>query len=65
MVKIVYVDVVGDLFHYGHMRMFEQSLQYGDILYDHCIVIPYLFYTDKKKIDDSYSIFSSNGQHLV
>lgn len=30
--KIVYVDVVGDIFHYGHCRYFEQARQFGDYL---------------------------------
>lgn len=30
--NIVYVDVVGDLFHYGHCRYFEQARAYGDYL---------------------------------
>ena len=30
---IVYVDIVGDLYHYGHVRMFKSALKYGDYLY--------------------------------
>ena len=30
---IVYCDIVGDLFHYGHAKLFEKCLQYGDTLY--------------------------------
>ena len=29
---IVYVDMVADLFHYGHVRFFKQALEYGDKL---------------------------------
>lgn len=28
----VYVDVVGDLFHAGHVQFFKQAKEYGDIL---------------------------------
>ena len=30
---IVYCDIVGDLFHYGHVKFFQKCLQYGDTLY--------------------------------
>jgi len=30
--KTVYVDIVGDLFHYGHVRFFKQALENGDRL---------------------------------
>jgi len=30
---IVYCDIVGDLFHYGHAKLFEKCKNYGDILY--------------------------------
>lgn len=29
---IVYVDIVGDLFHYGHVELFKRCTQYGNIL---------------------------------
>ena len=32
-VKIVYMDMVGDLFHWGHVQMFKDALQYGETLY--------------------------------
>jgi cytidyltransferase-like protein len=31
--KIVYLDMVGDLFHWGHVEMFKEARQYGDLLY--------------------------------
>ena len=30
---IVYCDIVGDLFHIGHSRLFEKCKSFGDILY--------------------------------
>ena len=29
---IIYADIVGDLFHWGHIKMFEQAKKYGDYL---------------------------------
>ena len=29
----VYVDMVGDLFHKGHVKLFQKALEYGDELY--------------------------------
>ena len=29
---IIYADIVGDLFHWGHIKMFEQAKQHGDYL---------------------------------
>ena len=29
---IVYVDIVGDLFHYGHVNFFRQAREFGDVL---------------------------------
>ena len=33
MIKIIYVDMVGDLFHYGHVNMLKKAKQEGDLLY--------------------------------
>jgi len=33
MSTIVYTDIVGDLFHYGHTELFKKCLQFGDRLY--------------------------------
>jgi cytidyltransferase-like protein len=30
---IVYVDMVGDLFHYNHVNLIRESLKYGDEVY--------------------------------
>jgi cytidyltransferase-like protein len=30
---IVYTDIVGDLFHYGHAELFKKCRQFGDVLY--------------------------------
>ena len=29
---VIYVDMCGDIFHYGHVRFLEKAKQLGDIL---------------------------------
>ncbi|WP_018875004.1 adenylyltransferase/cytidyltransferase family protein [Thioalkalivibrio sp. ALJ1] len=35
--RIIYSKIVGDLFHHGHARFFEQAREYGDRLVVHVV----------------------------